>query len=77
MGLSVGGEFELSRISRESFEDEAKIVGLGTKIAKRRFDELSGSFEGALIESANMLEAQGISCAWEIAGSILGRGKRG
>ena len=77
MGLSVGGEFELSRISRESFEDEAKIVGLGTKIAMRRFDELSGSFEGALIESANMLEAQGISCAWEIAGSILGRGKRG
>lgn len=71
MGLSVGGEFGLNRISRESFEDEAKAVGLGTKIAMRRFDELSGSFEGALIESAEDLEMHGIHDVKSIANAIL------
>ena len=73
MGLSIGGEFELHKISRESFEDEAKRVGLGAKMALSHFDNMSSKFESALIESAEELEFLGIAHPKEIANAILNK----
>lgn len=76
MGMSIGGEFSLDRISRDSFADEAKKVGLGTRMALEHFDRLKENFRAALTDAADMLEKQGFSAAEMICGQILKNGSR-
>jgi serine/threonine-protein kinase HipA len=76
MGMSIGGEFSLDRISRDSFADEAKKVGLGTRMALEHFDRLKENFRAALTDAADTLEKQGFSAAEMICGQILKNGSR-
>ena len=71
MGLKIGGESDLNKITRKFFKDQARNVGLGKAIALEHFDSMNNKFEKCLIDSAEELESEGIQNAKEIALEIL------
>ena len=71
MALSIGGEYDITKINRQSFLDEAKHVGLGQKVAMEHFDEMNAKFSGTLKRSACELSDAGYTAANELANSIL------
>ena len=74
MAFRIGGVGTLEEIDREAFRLAAREVGLGDRMALRRFDALCESFEGALRASAEELMSQGFSKAPELAERILATG---
>ncbi len=75
MALSIGGEYNISVINRESFEAEADKVGLGRGIALKHFDKMRNKFENALTTSAVQLAETGFVDANNLAEKILNRMK--
>jgi serine/threonine-protein kinase HipA len=73
MALAIGGEYNLHKITRKSFEEEAKKVGLGTKLAMKHFDEMAEAFPAALSKAKDEAESMGLPGAAEIADLILRR----
>ena len=73
MALAIGGEYNLHKITRKSFEEEAKKVGLGTKLAMQHFDEMAEAFPEALSNAKDEAESMGLPGAAEIADLILRR----
>ena len=61
MSFAIGGEFDITRIDRDSFVKAARDVGLGSKIAMERFDRLSEAFGNAVDEVATELSENGYS----------------
>ena len=59
MAFFIGSESRLERISRDSFEEAAKEVGIGRRIAMQRLDRMFLCFEESLKESAAVLKQQG------------------
>lgn len=74
MALGINGIYNINEVTRESFEKAASQVGLGAKIAIRRFDAMAEEFENALSDAAQILTSQGFSAAKEIAEVILNKG---
>ena len=74
MALSIGGIYNIHDISREQFKKEAKNIGLGSKLAIKRFDNMVSNFEPALRESAEQLRKQGFEGVGDIAAQILQKG---
>ena len=74
MALSIGGIYALSKIERQSFEAEAKHIGLGTNLAMKRFDTMVSHFYEALNKAVIDLELQGFVHAHNLKGKILSRG---
>lgn len=60
MAMSIGGKYNIFDISRESFEIESHNVGIGSKIAMKRFDDMVAKSPEALKESVEELEGIGI-----------------
>ena len=73
MALAIGGEYNLHKITRKSFEEEAKKVGLGAKLAMKHFDEMAEAFPEALSKARDEAESMGLPGAAEIADLILRR----
>ena len=48
MALGIGGEYKLHKITRTHFEKEAKNVGLNSKMAMKRFDDMCKKFQNAI-----------------------------
>lgn len=61
MALSVDGKYNINEISRESFKNAAIQVGIGTKIAMRRFDDMINGFTNALNQAKEELDKNGIN----------------
>lgn len=74
MALSIGEEYNIYRISRESFFHEAQNIGLGTKIAMKHFDTMASNFADALNNAKSYLLKQQITGTDEIAEKILEKG---
>ena len=74
MALSIGGIYKLNKITRQSFEAEAKHIGLGTNLAMRRFDTMVSHFHEALNKAVIDLELQGFVHAHDLKEKILARG---
>ena len=74
MAISIGGVYQLHDITRESFEQEAQNVGLGTQMAMRRFDAMIKNFENAMKCAQNELEESGIYHTEEICAQIFRKG---
>ena len=74
MALSIGGIYNLNKITRQSFEAEAKHIGLGTNLAMRRFDTMVSHFHEALNKAVIDLELQGFVHAHDLKEKILARG---
>ena len=72
MSLGIGGEFDIRKITRESFEKEAENIGLGRRFAMSRFDMLSANLEKALLSAKKELEeGQAVSGLDDICERIL------
>ena len=71
MAFSIGGEYELDKISRSSFEACAAQTGLGRRIAMSRFDDLCARFLPALDKAGEVLTDQGFRSIASIRERIL------
>ncbi len=74
MSLSIGGIYKLNKITRQSFETEAKHIGLGTNLAMKRFDSMVSHFHEALNKAVIDLELQGFVHAHNLKEKIRSRG---
>lgn len=74
MAFGIGGEINLSSISRKSFEEAARKAGLGVRMAMNRFDTLAAHLEDALNLASRTLETQGFEEAERIREEIMNRG---
>lgn len=70
MSFSIGGVYAIDEITRESFQAAAKEVGLGEKMALKRFDGLTDKFETALTKAAGELNRMGFPYAEKIKQQI-------
>ncbi len=73
MAMSIDGIYRINDISRTSFENEARNVGLGTKIAMKHFDMLANGFMDAMELSRKEMYQKGIKCVNEIFEKITNR----
>ena len=73
MSFAIGGEYELDKITRESFRAAARDVGLGVKMALERYDLMKEAFVPALKASAQELCDKGFPEARMICDRILDR----
>ena len=71
MAFRIGGEINIDDITTDSFRMAAEQVGLGRRMAMKRFEEMRERFKPALQQSAEELVAAGYSKASEIAEQIL------
>ena len=71
MAFFIGGALLLDDLSRDSFRLAAREVGLGERLAMRRFDAMCTKFRPALHASAKELAAAGFPKAIEMEQRIL------
>ena len=71
MAFSIGGVSSVDDLTRDSFRIAAREVGLGEKMALRRFDTMAACFRAALHDSAEQLAGSGFPKAAEIETRIL------
>lgn len=64
----------MDEIGRSAFQDAAREVGLGQRIAMQHFDALADRFEAALQQTAAELTEQGYHPAAAIAQEIMSTG---
>jgi len=74
MAFSIGGDRVIDGISEDSFRRAAVEVGLGEKMAMRRFKDMQERFRAALHASAEELAADGYSRVSELEARILQTG---
>lgn len=74
MALSVDGKYNINEISRESFGKAATQVGIGSKIAMRRFDTMVNGFTIALQKAKRELDMLGINQTDWIGEQIMEKG---
>ena len=71
MAFAIGGESDIERITRDSFEAAASEVGIGRRLATQRFDSMSDRFEKELTAAASELQSLGFTRSSEICERIL------
>lgn len=74
MAFFIGGELLLDDLTRDSFRLAAREIGLGERMALRRFDEMCERFPAALHDAAEELTAAGFSKAAALEQRILETG---
>ena len=76
MAFFIGGALLLDDLTPDSFRLAAKEVGLGERMAMRRFDAMCEKFRPALHASASELAAAGYPGALDLEQRILESGGR-
>ena len=74
MALSIAGKYDINEIKKEDFIKEARICGLGEKLAMNHFDIMVNAFVKELYEAANSLFAQKFTDIYSICERILEKG---
>ena len=74
MSFYIGGELDISKISRESFAVASSEVGIGKKLVLQVFDELANGFEAAIGSASEELMEQGFDGTDEMRDSIINCG---
>ena len=74
MAFSIAGVYAIDEINAEVFRKAAKNVGLGERIAMKRFSDMCGRFSAALTASSNRLTEEGYENAPEMKRRILANG---
>ena len=59
MAMAIDGELDIRKITKESFRAEARHIGLGERIAMRRFEQMQNSFERALAQAKEEIQDEG------------------
>lgn len=71
MSFFIGDEINIEKIRRSHFEQAAKEIGLGPKLAMKRFDLLADKFEDALKEATREVKEKGFRQAESFQERIL------
>lgn len=66
MAFSIGNEYDIKKITRDSFRREAANIGLGEQMAMKRFDYLANAFPDALNKACDELLGKGFNKAIDI-----------
>lgn len=74
MAFNIGGDYSIDDITEVSFARAARDIGLGEKMAMKRYEQLSAKFKKALRESAEALVQMGFDKAEDIEKRILQTG---
>lgn len=74
MALGIHGIFNIHKITRDSFEKAASQVGLGAKMAMKRFDAMVKGFADAMTQAKEELKAQGFDQVEQISKRIMEKG---
>lgn len=74
MALSINAVYNINEITRESFEKMAAQVGLGAKMAMRRFDAMVDGFVDSINKAKAELLTRGFDQAEEICAMIIEKG---
>ena len=74
MALSIGGIYNINEITRESFEKVAVQVGIGKKMAMKRFDSMVCGFSDAMNQAKAELKQQGFEQVEQISEWIMKKG---
>lgn len=74
MALSVDGIYNINEITRESFENATVQIGLGTKMAMKRFDAMVSGFSDAINQAKAELKQQGFEQVDQISEQIMKKG---
>ena len=74
MALSINGICNINEITRESFEKAASQVGIGTRMAMKRFDAMVYGFSDAMNKAKEELQAQGFDQVQQISEMIMEKG---
>lgn len=74
MSFFIGGELDIERIGRHSFESAAAKIGLPSLAVMKIFDETASGFEKALAKSADILLEKGFDDALDIKNRIISSG---
>lgn len=74
MALSVGGIYNINEITREAFEKATVQVGIGTKMAIKRFDSMVTGFLDAMNQAKAELKQQGFEQVEQISEQIMKKG---
>ena len=74
MALSINGVCNINEISRESFEKMTGKIGIGSKMAMKRFDTMVKGFADAINQAKEELKKQGFHQAEEICEMIMRKG---
>lgn len=71
MAFSLGGEYDVRRITKEHFQLAAQDAGISWSVARERLEMLQEGFPAAMNRAGEELSTQGFTRAEEIAESIL------
>lgn len=71
MAFSIGQEYDIGKITRESFRQEARNIGLGENVAMKHFDRLADIFFVALEKACEQLMQEGFVKAENIKKRIV------
>ena len=74
MALSINGVCDINEITRDSFEKMASKVGIGSKMAMKRFDAMVNGFVDAINLAKDELKKQGFNQVEEISKMIMAKG---
>lgn len=74
MALSIGGIYNINEITREAFEKATVQVGIGTKMAMKRFDSMVSGFSDAMNQAKAELKQQGFEQVEQISEQIMKKG---
>ena len=74
MALSIGGIYNINEITREAFEKATVQVGIGTKMAMKRFDSMVSGFSDAMNQAKTELKQQGVEQIDQISENIMKKG---
>ena len=74
MAFSIGGIYNINSLDKDCFFKEAENIGLGGKVALKRFDRLVKNFSKALDAAKRTLINAGFDDVEEIAQQILAKG---
>lgn len=74
MALSIGGIYNINEITREAFEKATLQIGIGTKMAMKRFDSMVSGFSDAMNQAKAELKQQGFEQVEQISEQIMKKG---
>ena len=74
MSLGIDGIYDIRKMQRKSFENEATKIGMSCKFAMQRFDKMRECFEDALDNATEKLSLEGFESAEEVKTRILQKG---
>ena len=71
MSIAIGRELRLDRISKQSFMDSDREIGLSRNLIQKEYERLQSSLAEAMREVAGEMEGEGFLAAPEMAEKIL------